>query len=37
MRIIEAVPGADERVVVISSPDDPSQDRISAEVRSCAA
>ena len=33
MRIIEAVPGADERVVVISSPDDPSQDRISAEVR----
>lgn len=35
MRIIEAVPGADERVVVISSPDDPSQDRISAEVRRC--
>jgi KH domain len=33
MRIIEAVPGADERVVVISSPDDPSQDRIAAEVR----
>lgn len=32
MRIIEAVPGADERVVVISSPDDPSQDRIAAEV-----
>ncbi len=32
MRIVEALPGADERVVVISSPDDPSQDRNSAEV-----
>jgi hypothetical protein len=37
MRIIESVPGADERVVVISSPDDPSQDRIAAEVRCHAA
>lgn len=32
MRIVEAVPGADERVVVISSPDDTSKDRIAAEV-----
>ena len=32
MRIVESLPGADERVVVISSRDDPSQERNPAEV-----
>lgn len=32
MRIVEALPGCEERCVIISSPDDPSVERNSAEV-----
>ena len=31
---MESVPGADERVVIISAPDDPAQERNAAEVGS---